>query len=1013
MTSNAASVLDPKFRNFSDWIEIKNAGIAPINLNGYSISDDLLNPQKWIVTINKIIKPGQYAIIWFDEENNELHTNFTLKKSNGILAVFDTEQVPIDSISYPEQLTDIAYGRNPDDSSQWQYYSYPTPGQANGNDGIMEIQQLTPPDFSRSGGFYNAEFFLELTTNEPNAVIRYTLDGSMPDSSSMIYSDPIFIKSRIGDPNIISEIPTGRLNDGHFFPGWNPPDGEVFKANVVRARTFQTGDIPSTTVTNTYFVDTEIHERYATIPVISLVTDNEHLFDEKNGIYVVGTNADTIDIIPGISNTSASDSIKIYANYDMPWERPSHIEFYETNGDLGFAMDIGARIAGYHSPRSPQKGLHIIARTKYGKDRINYRLFPDGRTDAKNLNEFKRFTIRSWGQSRKFALIQDAFSQMAYSKSGLDLQDYRPAIVFINGEYWGLHEIRENNKNSWYYQSHYGIDRDNPGYDILQFRGNFILEGDGQHWNDMMSFLSTHDLSKANNYKYLASVIDIDNFIDYVGHCVYSGKRDWPGSNEAAWRPRTIGGRWRWIQYDMDVCFSHWWGGYSANMVDQVLHGFNQYEPHTILVRLLENIEVRNKFIQWFADRINMEFKPEVLENYLDDVVAEIEPYLPEYQARWQLNYNWYSEIDAIRSFIRKRPEFIINQLSNEFNLTGMAELELGIEHSDNNVVKINTLSVTENLLSDSTESWSGNYFKEIPFTIVALPADGYEFVGWECVTTGKQAINDTISFVLLEDTKLIARFRPKEEITGVVINEFSANNQKTIFDEFNEFDDWIELYNAGDDTIDMGGIYITDDLNELTKWEIPSEDYQQTFIPPGKHLLLWADNDPDQGPLHLDFRLNNAGEQIGLIQICGIDTMVLDTITFQLQSPDLSYGRYPDGSEKWAFFTVPTPGVTNNNTRTVITPGNNYLGQNFPNPFQFTTTIQFYIADTEEVTLDIVDLLGCKIKSLINKKLAQGFYSINWDGKISEGNDAPSGIYFVTLQAGKFRKSKKLLLLK
>jgi len=1013
MTSNAASVLDPKFRNFSDWIEIKNVGISSINLNRYSISDDLLNPQKWIITVNKIINPGQYAIIWFDEKNNGLHTNFTLKKSNGILVVYDTEQALIDSISYPEQMTDIAYGRNPDDPSQWQYYSYPTPGQANGNDGIMEFQQLTPPDFSRSGGFYDAEFFLELTTDEPNSVIRYTLDGSMPDSSSMIYSEPIFIKSRIGDPNIISEIPTTITGSRGFYPGWKPPAGEVFKATVIRTRAFKSGVIPSETITNTYFVDDDIHNRYKTLPVISLVTDSKHLFDDKNGIYIYGTNADTLNYYSDTTSVSISDSIKVFANYDMPWERPIHIEFYEVNRETGFSMDVGTRLAGHNSPRSPQKAMHIIARGKYGEDRINHQLFPDGRTSAKNITKFKRFIIRSWGQSRKFALIQDAFSQMSYSNSDLDMQEYRPAIVFINGEYWGLHAIREANKNSWYYQSHYNIDRDNPGYDILKFKHGFILEGDGVHWNNMMGFLGSHDISKTNNYRYLTSIIDIDNFIDYVGHCIFAAKHDWPGGNEASWKPRTADGRWRWIQYDMDVCFSYWWGGYSFNTLNQVLYGFNQFGPHPILIKLLDNIEFKNKFIQWFADRMNMEFKPTVMENYLDEMAMEIEPYIPEYQNRWQLNYNWSSEIEAIRSFIRKRPQYIIDQIINEFNLTGMAELELGIENSDNNIVKINTLNVTDNLLSDSTESWRGNYFKEIPFTIIAIPADGYEFVGWENVTNGKHAINDTISFVLHEDTNLIAKFASKEEITGVLINEFSANNQKTIFDEFSEFDDWIELYNAGNDTIDLGGIYITDDLNELTKWKIPSEDYQHTSIPPGKHLLLWADNDPDQGPLHLNFRLNDAGEQIGLIQISGTDTIVLDTITFQIQSPDLSFGRYPDGAEKWMFFTVPSPGVTNDNSKVVITPGNNYLGQNFPNPFQFTTTIQFYIADNKEVTLDIVNLLGYKIKSLINKKLAQGFYTINWDGKNSKGSDVPSGIYFVTLQTGNFRKSKKLLLLK
>lgn len=135
----------------------------------------------------------------------------------------------------------------------------------------------------------------------------------------------------------------------------------------------------------------------------------------------------------------------------------------------------------------------------------------------------------------------------------MDIQAYQPVVVFINGEYWGLHSFRESNKNSWYYQSHYNIDRNNPGFDILNnSRKNnlpfaYADEGDANNWNLLTAYINSHDMTLPENYEYLKSKIDMNNFINYIGHCVYLGKWDWPNNNEGSWRPRTTDAKWRWI----------------------------------------------------------------------------------------------------------------------------------------------------------------------------------------------------------------------------------------------------------------------------------------------------------------------------------------------------------------------------------------------------------------------------------------------------------------------------------
>jgi len=146
-----------------------------------------------------------------------------------------------------------------------------------------------------------------------------------------------------------------------------------------------------------------------------------------------------------------------------------------------------------------------------------------------------------------------------------------------------------------------------------------------------------------------------------------------------------------------------------------------------------------------------------------------------------------------------------------------------------------------------------------------------------------------------------------------LVINEFLADNDSTSYaDEAGETEDWIEIYNTGSEAIDIGGMYVTDDLTEPTKTQIPSTDPGATTIQPGGFLVLWADGEPEQGVLHMDWKLSADGEEIGLVVTNGSGLVVVDAVTFDIQTEGVSQGRSSDGSGVWAFFDEPTPGGTN-----------------------------------------------------------------------------------------------------
>ncbi len=670
--ANTSVLIDPDFHQFGDWLEIYNPNLSPLNVKGYSLTDDLAEKMKWTFPSGVTIAPHGFLLIFADERDTSglaLHTNFRLKRSGEVIGLFNEQGMLIDSVLYSMQQRNISIGRFPDGASEWQFFQNATPGERNAGEVYLKTEA---PVFSLPGGFFSASQTLHLYTNMPGTKIYYTTNCNEPTQQSAELTADISIQSRVGEANYFSEFVTNADPEA-WLPEWTAPASEVFKATVVRARAYRLGYAPSEIVTQTYFIDQNMKNRYPTLAVISLVSDFKNLFDPASGIYVPGKTHR-----PGVTRSG---------NYFQSWEKPAHVEFFEPGGKIGFSQDLGIKVQGGTSQVSPQKGLHLIARYIYGDNRINYPVFKNRRTKAKDLTVFKRFIIRAWGSVITAGLFNDAYAQLLMAESGLDLNAYRPAILFINGEYWGLHELREANKNSWYYQFHYGIDRDNPGLDMIAPRGNALPavdEGDAAHWNAMLDFLRTQDMRLPANYDYIKTQMDIDNFIAYVGHGIYLCKWDWPNNNEACWRPRTATAKWRWTVYDMETSFGvatilsplYAFLGAPYNMLAHTIDGtpipgFGQYGPHPVLVRLLQNDAFKKAFVGWFMRQMETTFSPQKMNDLLDEMVAEISPYYEEYRQRWPflpaLNGEWQVHLQRIRDFNLARPQYMRRHLEERF----------------------------------------------------------------------------------------------------------------------------------------------------------------------------------------------------------------------------------------------------------------------------------------------------------------------------------------------------------
>lgn len=729
VSSNGTTIADED-GNFEDWIEIHNSGPGAVDLAGWGLSDSPSSPYAWVFPSPTVISGGGYLLVWASKKDRitpgaPLHTNFSISSNGETLTLTRPDGTAAESVDVPEVPRNTSYGHKPGEGAAWFYFEQPTPEAANTTPGYVDL--TLRPVFSHAAGFYATGFNLDLSAS-PGWTVYYTLDGSDPDPSRVgggkkayretrVASGPLPVASRANDANVFSEIPTTDLVFP-WLPEWEAPVGKVFKGTVVKAAAYDaaTGRM-SKTVTRTFFVDPNMATRYGNMPVISLVSDYVNLFDNATGIYVPG-------------NTHGSDIRQ--QNFFQDWARTASVEYFEGGGIPGFSGNFEISIQGNTSPASMQKALNVIARDSIGPSAVRQPLFAGTPFRANQLTEFKRFILRAWGTARKFPVFfADAYHQSLAATADIETQAYRPVVVFINGEYWGLHEMREAIKNSWYHQGYTGIDRVDPGFDLIDDDG--VDEGDSIHWDETMDYINSHNLSNDAEYDYVTTRIDVRNFAEYVIHSAFAGKRDWPDQNESKWRPRTPDGKWRWSQYDMDQGLSGW-AEPTYDMFDQLIRGpEGNYGPYQLLLELLENKGFKKMFINTYADWLNSRFKTSVAEDLYAAMINELDPQIGEFDDRWPNTYDWTAGTDYGWGIVESRTGLRRAQLRENFYLGAERTVRLVADPSMGSV-QINSLLVDENTpgANAAPYPWTGTYFEKQPIDLTAVPREGYRFAGWK-----------------------------------------------------------------------------------------------------------------------------------------------------------------------------------------------------------------------------------------------------------------------------------------
>lgn len=670
--------------------------------------------------------------------------------------------------------------------------------------------------FSVDGGFFSGEVELQLFA--PGAEIYYTVNGTKPDRNATRYRQPILLK----------------------------------KTTVVRAVGYR-GKERGATVGHTFL----INEPATTFPVVSISLPSWVLFDRNKGLFMQGQNvADTIFSLPG-------------ANFWSRKEVVVNTEIFESDGRCVFRSESGMRLFGGMSRLFPQKSLAIVARGRYGEKHIDHPLFGD-----KGPKKLKFIVLRNAGSDWGKTHFRDALMTGLLDDWDLERQAYRPCHVYINGDYWGIYNIREK-VNRYFIEEHRDVDRDS--LDLMEHYLS-VKRGSRRHYRQMLDFMKTHNLSDPANFAYVESLMEVNNFMDYQIAQIFFDNQD-AGGNIKYWRPQTPDGRWRWILYDTD------WG-FGLHDDDAYLN--NSLAFHTeprgprwpnppwstfILRKLLENGDFRNKFLNRFADRLNTTFDPYRVEQHIDRYYYNLLSEMPRHLERWRLDEGeWQEQVEILRTFARERPRYVWMHLMEGFNTGGLRRIRISSSNGG-------TLVVNDNIrLRD--QSLEGTYFEKIPLSLKALPDYGYRFSHWEGI-----AVDNTLRELHLnlheKEYEVRAVFEKyTHPLAGkVIINEISPNNKKS--------GDWLEIFNYSDERVSLKDWILTDTRNEFI--------FPDVSIDANDYLVICQDSARfgEAFPRAyniiggMDFGLNKRHEVLSLFANANAS---VDSVTYQLIPADSTF---------------------------------------------------------------------------------------------------------------------------
>ena len=694
--SNLSQFVD-NHSDYNDWIELYNAGASPVSLGGYYLSDDSLNNTKWQMPASITIAANGYLRFWASSRNEVVggsyHTNFSLKQTKNThewVVLSDPSGTRVDEIEI-RRKTQLGHSFGRVPNGGSAWAIYTTPTPNTSNTTYPYLAYADRPDFSLPAGFYGTAQTVAITTTEPTSQIYYTKDGSKPTITSAVYTTPISIDS----------------------------------TQVLKAITVSTNPdiLPSFIEFDTYFINV-----FHFMPVVSISATSLKTLANGNG-----------STLP----------IGAFEYFNAAQQRTAH-----TYGEFNRH--------GQDSWANSQRSLDFVSRDEMGYNHsIEEQLFSTSARD-----NYQRVILRAAGDDNYpadhnasnigSAHVRDAYVHHLALRGGLNVDSRRmtKCVVYLNGSYWGVYDIRDNpddhdNTDYYYGQDKYHLQYiETWGNTWAQYGGNTALTD----WSALRSYIINNNMSVPANYQYVTDRLDVTSLTDYVLTNMFSVCSDWLNWNTAWWRGTDSTGthlKWGYTLWDNDATFGHYinYTGIpnitptAAPCDPEGLNGNSDPEDHIgILLKLRQNPDFNQYYITRQFDLWNTVFSCDNMLFQLDSIVAVIDPEMTQHAARWAGTYTeWQTNVLQLRNFIIQRCTALTPGWINCYSVNGPYEVTLNADPDTAGAVKFNSLVHTQ-------LPWKGNYFGGIDSKVEAIANPGYNFVSW---SANSQVFNPNATTVI------------------------------------------------------------------------------------------------------------------------------------------------------------------------------------------------------------------------------------------------------------------------
>lgn len=593
--------------------------------------------------------------------------------------------------------------------------------------------------FNYASGFYEEPLQLQIICRIPGAKTYYTCDGSIPDTTDLLYTGTLNLSYTADTPNHLSAITGTSYNE--YIPVEN-----VMKAHIIRAIAITPWGTQSEIINGTFFIGYNREEEFGSVPIISLMIEQDDFFDYERGIYVNGKTFDDWRV----QQTESFESWEVYGNYSntgREWERACTVEFLPSDGSDGFVQNMGIRIKGAVSRTYQQKSLRLIARAEYGKKALEYPILPKNeRLDGKgNVEKYKSIVLRNGGNDVNWAKIRDPYIQNLARGLRFITQMNAPCIVFINGEYWGMYTITEEYSDN-FIENNLGIDNHN----VISVKTGIIEDGEEEDidlYKEMISFIINNDMTNETNYRIASEMLDIGSYADYCALQFYICNIDgiFDKNNWQMWRVRVPNvddsiyndGKWRMMLFDADYSagIADNTEQFSYDMLTPILFSNNDIEDysHTAVIRALwNNDNFKQELILAMCDIRNIYFEKTRTTRVLNEMRIVYEPLIIDTYIRfgpeWIIkNVEAYvqKQLDDLGEFFSKRYDVFLQIVQNALGLSEPCLISINNSDYTKGTVMLNHSEL------ELDEGFTGMYFCEYPITLTAIAAEESAFTGW------------------------------------------------------------------------------------------------------------------------------------------------------------------------------------------------------------------------------------------------------------------------------------------